>query len=56
MVGHSPWMEELAALLLGGSVSGVRIDFPKGGAIGIELTDLTPGAGELRFMVRPKMV
>jgi phosphohistidine phosphatase len=56
MVGHSPWMEELASLLLGGSSTSVRMDFPKSGVMGIGLDRLEPGAGELRFFVRPKMV
>jgi phosphohistidine phosphatase len=56
MVGHSPWMEELAAILLGGSASSLRLDFPKSGVIGMDLERLEPGAGELRFFVRPKMV
>jgi phosphohistidine phosphatase len=56
MVGHSPWMEELAAILLGGSSSSLRIDFPKSGVMGIDLERLEPGAGELRLFVRPKMV
>lgn len=56
MVGHSPWMEELAALLLGGSTDGLRIDFPKSGVMGIDLAELAEGAGELRFLLRPKMV
>ncbi len=56
MVGHSPWMEELASLLLSGSTDGIRVDFPKSGVMGIELDELAAGAGELRFMVRPKMV
>ncbi len=56
MVGHSPWMEELAAILLGGSTTRVRIDFPKSGLLGMELERLEPGAGELRFFVRPKLV
>jgi phosphohistidine phosphatase len=56
MVGHSPWMEELAALLLGGSTSSLRIDFPKSGVMGIDLAKLAPGDGELRFFLRPKMV
>ena len=55
MVGHSPWMEELASVLLGGSSTGIRIDFPKSGVMGIELDRLEPGAGELRFFLRPKM-
>jgi phosphohistidine phosphatase len=56
LVGHSPWMEELASLLLGGSAASLRIDFPKSGVMGIELERLEPGAGELRFFLRPKMV
>jgi phosphohistidine phosphatase len=56
MVGHSPWMEELASILLGGSASSLRIDFPKSGLMGIELEKLVPGLGELRFFLRPKMV
>jgi phosphohistidine phosphatase len=56
LVGHSPWMEDLASLLLGGSATSVRADFPKSGVMGIEVERLEPGAGELRFFVRPKMV
>ena len=56
MVGHSPWMENLASILLGGSSTSIRMDFPKSGVMGIELDRLEPGAGELRFFVRPKMV
>jgi phosphohistidine phosphatase len=56
LVGHSPWMEELTALLLTGSGTGMRIDFPKSGLAGIEVETLAAGAGELRFFVRPKMV
>ncbi len=56
LVGHSPWMEALAALLLTDSATGVRIDFPKSGVMGIDLERPAPGAGELRFFLRPKMV
>jgi phosphohistidine phosphatase len=55
MVGHSPWMEDLASVLLGGSSTSIRIDFPKSGVLGMELERLEPGAGELRFFLRPKM-
>ena len=40
LVGHSPWMEELAAILLGGSATSVQIDYPKSGVIGMELARL----------------
>jgi phosphohistidine phosphatase len=56
LVGHSPWIEELAAMLLGGSASSLRMDFPKSGVLGMDLERLAPGAGDLRFFVRPKMV
>ncbi len=56
MVGHSPWMEELAAVLLGGSSSSLRIDFPKSGVMAIDLAELEPGGGELRFFLRPRMI
>src|SRR5918993_2226822 len=41
LVGHSPWMEELAALLLGGDGNSLRIDFPKSGVMGIDVGGLT---------------
>jgi phosphohistidine phosphatase len=57
MVGHSPWIEELAALLLAGSANGAQIDFPKSGVMGMEIpADLAPGSGVLRFFVRPKLL
>ena len=55
MVGHSPWMEELASLLLAGSVRHLRIDFPKSGVLALDLGALEPAAGELRFFLRPRM-
>jgi phosphohistidine phosphatase len=56
LVGHSPWIEELAALLLTGEPNGVRIDYPKSGVMGIDVEKVGPGVGELRFFLRPKMV
>jgi phosphohistidine phosphatase len=56
LVGHSPWIEELAALLLTGEPTGLRLDYPKSGVMGIDLERPAPGAGELRFFLRPKMV
>ncbi len=55
LVGHSPWMEELASLLLTGSTTGLRMDYPKSGVMGIDLERPAPGAGELRFFLRPGM-
>jgi phosphohistidine phosphatase len=56
LVGHSPWIEELAALLLTGGTTGMRMDYPKSGVMGIELEQPGPGVGELRFFLRPKMI
>jgi phosphohistidine phosphatase len=56
LVGHSPWIEELAALLLTGEPAGLRVDYPKSGVLAIDLAKPAPGAGELRFFLRPKMV
>jgi phosphohistidine phosphatase len=56
LVGHSPWMEELGALLLTGATDGVAIDFPKSGVLGLEIDQLAPGRAVLRFFLRPKMV
>ena len=55
LVGHSPWIEELSALLLTGSAGTLRIDFPKSGMMGVDLERVEPGAGELRFFVGPKL-
>jgi phosphohistidine phosphatase len=56
LVGHSPWMEELAGLLLTGSGNGVRMDYPKSGVMAIEAEQAAAGTGALRFFLRPKMV
>ncbi len=55
MVGHSPWMEELAAILIGCASS--NIDFPKSGVMGLEVGgELAAGEAALKFFVRPKLV
>jgi len=53
LVGHEPWMSELAALLLTGERGTPRIDFAKSGILGIEVERLTPGGGTLVFFLRP---
>ena len=55
LVGHSPWIEELASVLLTDSATGIRIDYPKSGVMGIDLERPAAGAGELRFFLRPRM-
>jgi phosphohistidine phosphatase len=56
LVGHSPWMEELAALLLTGSDRGLKIDLPKSGVVAMETPRLAPAAATVRFVLRPKML
>ncbi len=56
LVGHSPWIEELAALLLTGSAAGLAIDFPKSGVLGVEVDRVDAKGAALRFFLRPKML
>lgn len=53
LVGHDPWVAELAALLLSGKNDGMRIDFPKSGVLGIDLAEVAPGTGTLSCFLRP---
>ena len=53
LVGHEPWMSQLAGLLLVGQPAGLNVDFPKSGIMGIDADRLDPGAGVLRFFWRP---
>jgi phosphohistidine phosphatase len=56
LVGHSPWMEELAALLLTGSDRGLKVDLPKSGVLALKADRLAPASATLWFMLRPKML
>jgi phosphohistidine phosphatase len=53
LVGHEPWMSDLASLLIAGTAGGAHIDFPKSGIMGIETERLEAGAGVLVFFLRP---
>jgi phosphohistidine phosphatase len=53
LVGHEPWMSQLASLLLTGQAAGLSVDFPKSGIMGIETERLEPGTGMLQFFWRP---
>jgi len=54
LVGHEPWLSELAGLLLTGEGNRPAIDFAKSGVMGIELADLAAaGSGTLRFYLVP---
>jgi phosphohistidine phosphatase len=56
LVGHSPWIEELAALLLAGRGNGIAVDFPKSGVLCVETDRVEARGGALRFFLRPKML
>lgn len=53
LVGHEPWMSELASLLLTGQTAGLSIDFAKSGIMGIAAEEVAAGLGMLRFYLRP---
>lgn len=54
LVGHEPWLGELAALLLTGDSGGLAVDFPKSGILGLEAAQIAAGAASLQFFWRPK--
>lgn len=54
LVGHEPWMSELASLLLTGSPTRLPVDFPKSAALGIRTAAVSPAAGRLVFFLTPK--
>ena len=56
LVGHEPWLGELAGLLLTGSAARPEIDFPKSGIVGIEAPTIGLAAGTLRFFLTPDSV
>jgi phosphohistidine phosphatase len=56
LVGHEPWLGELASLLLTGDPHRVSVDMPKSGVLGIETPLVEGGSGTLRFFFRPKLL
>ncbi len=56
LVGHSPFLEDLASLLLAGTTSRINIDFPKSGVMGMETDRIEAGAATLRFFLRSKQM
>lgn len=54
LVGHEPWLGELASLLLAGEPHRVTSDFPKSGVLGLECESLSPGSAVLQFLWRPR--
>jgi len=54
LVGHEPWLGELASILLAGEPHLVAVDFPKSGVLGLECRTVSPGTAQLAFFWRPK--
>jgi phosphohistidine phosphatase len=54
LVGHEPWLSELASLLLTGEAGRLGIDFPKSGVLGLQCEGLIPGRATLESLWRPK--
>ncbi|MGH7582364.1 MAG: SixA phosphatase family protein [Gemmatimonadales bacterium] len=53
LVGHEPWIGELAALLLTGSASGVAIRFAKSAVLGARTDRIARHAATLEFLLVP---
>ena len=56
LVGHEPWLGQLASALLTRVPDAMTIDFPKSGIMGLEVADFAPGGGCLRFFLRPRHI
>jgi phosphohistidine phosphatase len=57
VVGHRPGLHELAAYLLTGEGDGLEIALKKGGVACVRFDDTpAPGAGELRWLLAPKVL
>lgn len=56
LVGHEPWMSELASLLLTGSPTRLGLRFPKSAVVGIRTSALAPANGQLAFFLTPKTI
>lgn len=52
LVGHEPWLGQLASLLMTGSGATLAVDFPKSGVLGVECATLAPAEGALSFFWR----
>jgi phosphohistidine phosphatase len=54
LVGHEPWLGELASILLTGDSHRLAVDFPKSGVLGLETDGVEDGRAVLQFLWRPK--
>ncbi len=55
LVGHMPSLSEHLALLIGAK-NGQGLSFGKGGVACVELNELRPGRGQLRWLMRQKQL
>lgn len=57
VVGHRPGLHELASYLLTGEADGAEIAIKKGGVVCVRFEGaFSPGAGQLRWLVTPKIL
>lgn len=56
LVGHEPWLGQLASTLLTRVSDAMTIDFPKSGIMGLDVNEIAPGSACLRFFIRPRHV
>ncbi|HWA16092.1 MAG TPA: histidine phosphatase family protein [Gemmatimonadales bacterium] len=54
LVGHEPWMGELAARLLTGEPNGLNIAWAKSGVMLLDAAQVRPGEATLEMFLRPK--
>ena len=54
LVGHEPWLSDLASLLLTGESGRLVIDFPKSGVLSLTCEALAAGRAILESLWRPK--
>jgi phosphohistidine phosphatase SixA len=53
LTGHSPWLDELASLLLTGARDTLRMQFSKSAVMVLHADSIAPGAGELVAFLQP---
>jgi phosphohistidine phosphatase SixA len=56
MVGHEPTLSRLLAHMLGVPQDDDRFAFKKGGAALLDLPDMPAAAGQLRWIVKPRIL
>jgi phosphohistidine phosphatase len=56
IVGHEPGLSGVVALLLTGSVDGLKLVLKKGGLVALEMLDPARARGVLRWMLTPRQL